>query len=88
MILPGRIGYDGCKIGKTQPERQFVIPKEMRDALGVKEGDELLVILEKDRMILTRPREYAKRTRGALRGTWGAARTIARDLTRERRAWR
>lgn len=78
----------GAKSVRLSQKGQFVIPKEMRDALGVKEGDELLVILEKGRMILTRPREYAKRTRGALRGTWGAAGTISRQLTRERRTWR
>ncbi|HUF93150.1 MAG TPA: AbrB/MazE/SpoVT family DNA-binding domain-containing protein [Candidatus Limnocylindria bacterium] len=78
----------GARSVRLSQKGQFVIPKEMRDALGVKEGDELLVILEKGRMILTRPREYAKRTRGALRGTWGTARNISRDLTRERRSWR
>lgn len=78
----------GARSVRLSQKGQFVIPKEMRDALGVKEGDELLVILEKGRMILTRPREYAKRTRGALKGTWGTARSISRHLTRERRTWR
>jgi AbrB family looped-hinge helix DNA binding protein len=78
----------GPRSVRLSQKGQFVIPKEMRDALGVKEGDELLIILEAGRMILTRPREYAKRTRGALRGTWGSARSISRHLVSERRTWR
>ena len=67
---------------------QFVIPKEMRDALGVKEGEEILVSFEEGRVILTRPREYARKTRGLLKGTWGKnAREVADYLARERRSW-
>ncbi len=50
---------------------QFVIPKKMREALGVKEGEELLVTLESGKLVLSRPGEYAKKTRGLLKGTWG-----------------
>jgi len=68
---------------------QFVLPKEMRDALKVGEGDELLAVLDGDRVILTRPEDHARATRGALRGTWGRnSREIARYLSRERQAWR
>ncbi len=43
---------------------QFVIPKEMRDALGVKEGEEILVSFEEGRVILTRPhKELRNRNR-------------------------
>jgi hypothetical protein len=37
-----------------------VIPKAMRDALGVRQGDELLVVLDGKRMMLTRPEEHAR----------------------------
>ena len=68
---------------------QFVIPKNMRDALGMKEGDELLVTLEGRRVVLTRPQEYARATRGLLKGTWGRNRkAVDRYLQRERRSWR
>jgi AbrB family looped-hinge helix DNA binding protein len=67
---------------------QFVIPKEMRDALGVKEGEEILVSFEEGRVILTRPQEYARKTRGLLKGTWGKnAREVAGYLAKERRSW-
>ncbi len=67
---------------------QFVIPKEIREALGVKEGDEILVTLEGGRVVLTRPQEYARATRGLLKGTWGKSRpAVERYLERERRSW-
>jgi len=67
---------------------QFVIPKEMREAMGVKEGEEILVTLEEGKVILTRPQEYARKTRGLLKGTWGkSAKDVDRYLRKERRAW-
>ncbi len=68
---------------------QFVIPKSMRDALGVKEGDELLVTLEGRVVILARPQDYARATRGLLKGTWGGSqKAVDRYLQKERRSWR
>ncbi len=67
---------------------QLVIPKEMRDALRVKEGEEILAFLEEGRVILTRAREYARKTRGLLKSTWRrSARDVANCLAKERRAW-
>ena len=68
---------------------QLVIPKEMRDALGVKEGDDVLIVLDAGRMLITTPREFARTTRGSLKGTWGRnRREIDQYLERERRSWR
>jgi len=67
---------------------QFVIPKEMREALGVKEGEELIVTFEGGRVVLTRPQEYARATRGSLKGTWGKSRrAVVRYLEKERQSW-
>jgi AbrB family looped-hinge helix DNA binding protein len=68
---------------------QLVIPKDMRDALGVKEGDELLIAVEGGRVVLSRAAQHARTTRGLLKGTWGkSARDVARYLEGERRSWR
>ncbi|MBI2204479.1 MAG: AbrB/MazE/SpoVT family DNA-binding domain-containing protein [Candidatus Rokubacteria bacterium] len=68
---------------------QLVIPKEMRDALGMKEGDDVLIILEDGRMLVTTPREYARATRGLMKGTWGKTRReVDAYLERERESWR
>ena len=73
---------------KLSRKGQFVIPKEMREALGVKEGEELLITLEGGRVVLTKPGEYARRTRGLLKGTWGKSkRAVGRYLEKERRSW-
>ena len=68
---------------------QFVIPKEIRNALGVEGGDELLVTLDGKRAILTRPGQHAHATRGMLKGTWGRTkRDVDRYIDEERRSWR
>ncbi|OGP90345.1 MAG: hypothetical protein A2156_00075 [Deltaproteobacteria bacterium RBG_16_48_10] len=73
---------------KLSGKGQFVIPKEMREALGLKEGEEILVTLEGTRVVLTRPREYARETRGLLKGTWGRNRKAVQGyLERERSSW-
>lgn len=66
---------------------QVVIPKAVREALGLGEGDALLVGVEGGRIVLTPPGEYARRTRGALRGLWGSAEAIAEHLQKEREEW-
>ena len=61
----------------------------LRADARVKQGDELLVVLDGKRMILTRPEEHARASRGALKGAWGKSRRdVDRYLARERRSWR
>jgi AbrB family looped-hinge helix DNA binding protein len=68
---------------------QLVIPKEMRDALQVRDGDEILLTLEERRVVVSKAAEHARAARGALRGTWGKGkRAIDRYLEGERRSWR
>ena len=66
---------------------QVVIPKEVREALGLREGDMLLVGVEGGRVVLVPPEEYARRTRGALRGVWGGKEEISAYIRKEREAW-
>lgn len=67
---------------------QLVIPKEMREALGVKEGDDVLLVQDGGRMVITTPKEFARVTRGSLKGSWGRSRRdIDEYLEGERRAW-
>ena len=69
---------------KLSVKNQIVIPSEARRALGVKPGDKLLVVVQRDRVIiLQKPKSHY----GALRGL--AARSHPKDyLERERRSWR
>ncbi len=65
-------------------KNQIVVPREAREALGVRAGDKLLVVVRGDTVvILPRPRSWTK----ALRGL--AARSYPKGyLKRERDSWR
>lgn len=70
-------------IQKLSSKNQIVLPKEAREAMRVKGGDELLVVVKNGvAIVMPKPRRYAE----ALRG-------IAKDvyrknyLKRERKAW-
>lgn len=50
---------------------QMVLPKEVRDWLGVKEGESVIFQIGKDGVSVTSPEDFAQRTRGILKGAWG-----------------
>ncbi|MBI2369146.1 MAG: AbrB/MazE/SpoVT family DNA-binding domain-containing protein [Deltaproteobacteria bacterium] len=78
-----------AKLVRLSKKGQFVIPKGMREALGIKEGDELLITIEGRRLVLARPHEYARTTRGLLKGTWGKSRrAVERYIEAERLSWK
>ena len=64
---------------------QMVLPKAVREALGVTEGDQLWVEVEGNRIILRPVSSLVRESLGSLRGTWGEA--IASYLKEEREAW-
>jgi AbrB family looped-hinge helix DNA binding protein len=64
---------------------QMVLPKAVREALGVTEGDQLWVEVEGNRVILRPVSSLVRESLGSLRGTWGEE--IASYLKKEREAW-
>jgi len=64
---------------------QMVLPKAVREALGLTEGDQLWVEVEGNRVILRPVSLLVRESLGSLRGTWGEA--IASYLKEEREAW-
>lgn len=65
-------------------KNQIVIPREAREALGVKPGDKLLVVVRGDRVIvLEKPRSY----HNAIIGLSGMQYPKG-YLKKERRSWR
>jgi AbrB family looped-hinge helix DNA binding protein len=64
---------------------QMVLPKAVREALGVTEGDQLWVEVEGNRVILRPISSLVRESLGSLRGTWGEE--IASYLKEEREAW-
>jgi len=64
-------------------KNQIVIPREAREALGVKAGDKLVVVVRGDTVIvLQKPKSHQSAIRGLARGVYPA-----RYLRRERRSW-
>lgn len=78
---------------KVLPKGQITIPKDIRDALGIKPGDRLVLVKDGDHVIMQNSAMYALRMFGeALGGAEGAAAAgldndedVARLLTRMRR---
>jgi AbrB family looped-hinge helix DNA binding protein len=70
-------------VQKLSSKNQIVIPKEARQAMGVKVGDELLVVV-KDHLtvVMPKPKRYVKTLQGLAKGTYPSG-----YLKRERRSW-
>jgi AbrB family looped-hinge helix DNA binding protein len=64
-------------------KNQIVIPREAREALGVKAGDRLLVVVRGEKVIvLEKPRAHHKAIRGLGAGVYPAG-----HLAEERKSW-
>jgi AbrB family looped-hinge helix DNA binding protein len=64
-------------------KNQIVVPREAREALGVKAGDKLLVVVRgKSVIILPRPKSWAKAIRGLAGGLYPE-----NYLAEERASW-
>jgi AbrB family looped-hinge helix DNA binding protein len=70
-------------VQRLSSKNQIVIPKEARQAMGVKGGDELLVVVKDDlTIVMPKPKRYTSALRGLAKGTYPSD-----HLKRERRAW-
>lgn len=70
-------------VQRLSSKNQIVIPKEARQAMGVKGGDELLIVVKNDlTLVMPKPKRYAKTLRGLAKDTYPSG-----YLKRERRSW-
>ena len=70
-------------VQKLSSKNQIVIPKEARLAMGVKGGDELLVVVKGDlTLVMPKPKRYVKTLQGMAKDTYPSG-----YLKRERRSW-
>ena len=70
-------------IQKLSSKNQIVLPKEARQAMRVKGGDELLVVVKNGlTIVMPKPKGYARALRGSAKGTYPT-----HYLKRERRTW-
>jgi AbrB family looped-hinge helix DNA binding protein len=64
-------------------KNQIALPREAREALHVKAGDKLLVVVRRERVIvLKKPREPHASIRGLARGVYSA-----KYVQKERQSW-
>ncbi len=76
------------RLVRLSKKGQLVLPKEMRTELGLKEGDELIIVKEDNYIMVTTPEHFAQATRGLLKGTWGKNSLEIDDyIDKERDAW-
>lgn len=77
-----------AKLVKLGKKGQIVIPKVLRESMGIKTGDLLLITAEADQLLITPPEKYAKTTRGLLKGVWGDnPDEVEAYLEEERNSW-
>lgn len=64
-------------------KNQIVIPREAREALGLKPGDKILIVVRDGKvLILEKPKSYEAAIRGLGRGTYPKG-----YLQKERQSW-
>jgi AbrB family looped-hinge helix DNA binding protein len=64
-------------------KNQIVIPREAREALHLKPGDKLLVVVRRDRLlVLRKPKSYRAVIRGLARGLYPSD-----HVQKERESW-
>lgn len=74
------------QITSVSTKGQFVIPAEMRSALGIKPGTRIAVTQETSRIVLEPvTRELVAKTRGMLKGKGSVAQDLRRQWRREDR---
>jgi AbrB family looped-hinge helix DNA binding protein len=70
-------------VQKLSSKNQIVIPKEARQAMGVKGGDELLVVVKNNlTLVMPKPKRYVKALQGLTKGAYPPG-----YLKRERKSW-
>lgn len=68
---------------KLSSKNQIVLPKEARDAMKVKGGDELLIVVKGTvTLLLPKPKKYAQALSGKGKGIYPA-----NYLKKERHSW-
>ncbi len=72
------------KVGKKS---QIVIPKNIRNAVGISEGDELIIEVIDDKIVLRlKPDSYSKKLKGLHKDLWKNV-NAKEYVKRERESW-
>jgi AbrB family looped-hinge helix DNA binding protein len=72
------------KLGKKS---QVVIPKEVRNAVGITEGDELIIDVVEDKIVIKqKPKSYSKKLKGLHKNVWKGIDPL-KYVKKERESW-
>ncbi|MFH1703211.1 MAG: AbrB/MazE/SpoVT family DNA-binding domain-containing protein [Nitrospirota bacterium] len=72
------------KLGKKS---QLVIPKEVRNAVGITEGDELIIDVVEDKIVIKqKPKSYSKKLKGLHKDVWRGIDPL-KYVKKERESW-
>jgi len=75
------------QMAKVSSKYQIVIPKKVRETLGLQPGDRLLIVTEGDKAVMRlRPKSYAKHMRGLHKEVWPGIDATA-YVSEERKSW-
>ncbi len=72
---------------RISPKNQIVIPKGARRKLGLSAGDELIVRVDRELLVMKpKPHSYSEYMQGLHKGVWKTT-DVSSYVEKERRAW-
>jgi len=75
------------QMAKVSSKYQIVIPKKVRETLGLQPGDQLLIVTEGDKAVMRlRPKSYAKHMQGLHKEVWQGI-DAGEYVSEERKSW-
>ncbi len=73
---------------KVSKKFQIVIPKKVRDSIGISEGDEVSIDVDNDRIVIkVKPKSYTKKLKGLHKDLWKVVDPLD-YVKNERDGWR
>jgi AbrB family looped-hinge helix DNA binding protein len=77
------------KLVKLSKKGQVVIPREIREKLGIRIGEKLVIFIRGDETVILTPKKYAEYTCGLMKGTWGSTiKEVEEYINEERGSWK
>ncbi|GAI10130.1 unnamed protein product [marine sediment metagenome] len=77
------------KLVKLSKKGQVVIPQEIREKMGIKTGERLVIFIRGDETVMLTPQKYAEYTCGLMKGTWGSTKKEVEEyINEERGSWK
>lgn len=77
------------KLVKLSKKGQVVIPQEIREKMGIKTGERLVIFIRGDETVMLTPQKYAEYTCGLMKGTWGSTKKeVEKYINEERGSWK